>query len=97
MANWRKLLKPGPIDLGTRHLNDVTVPDEYVQPYGARVTKAQGYPIEGVGGLYKLIDWNPVSGSQIATFTTPSAGIFTTYKLNGTWRTWTDAMGRPVP
>lgn len=62
---WMKKTKPGPVDLGTAHLNTVTASNwqGYTQPFAARATKAQGYPFEGIAGHMQILPWNPEVGS----------------------------------
>lgn len=97
MANWRKLLRPQPIELGTRHLDGVTVPDTYVCRTTANAQKALGYPYEGVSGALVVLPWNPAIPRVIQVFYTWNGGIVKrTSNSDGTWRAWVDAMGEAI-
>lgn len=94
--SWRKLLKPGPVDLGREHLNEVIEPDTYVQPFASRATRAQGYPFEGQGVHLEVLPWRPSDGGVIQRATPQNGVIVTRYWLTGTWSAWRDTTGRTV-
>ena len=98
MANWRKLLKPGPVELGTQHLDGVTVPDTYVQRTSAVPLKSLGYPYDGVPGTLMVLPWNPAIPRVIAVFYPWSERpiVKRTSNADGTWRPWVDALGNEV-
>lgn len=92
---WIKRPKPGPIDLGTRHLDSVVTPDLYTQRYTSRSTKANGYPFEGKAGVLEVLPWIADTG-VIQRWTSQAGGIATRYYLNGSWQRWMDATGTAV-
>lgn len=93
---WRKLLKPGPINLGTQHLDTIMAPDVYVQPFASRATNSNGYPWDGIAGTLEVLPWNPTAGNVIAVFTSWDRGIAKRVYHNGVWREWLDAMGTVI-
>ena len=94
---WKRLLKPGPVDLGITHLDAVTEPGVYTQIFAGRATKAQGYPFEGKAGTLVIHPWNPSSGNVIAVFHSWDAGSAKRTLYNGAWRPWLDLTGKAVP
>lgn len=94
--SWIKKAKPGPIDIGTAHLDSITVPDIYVQPFASRATKANGYPFDGVAGTLELLPWNPASGNVIAIFHSWDRGSAKRTLYLGNWRPWLDMTGKAV-
>lgn len=98
MATWKKLFKPAPLELGTKHLDTVVVPEQYVQRTTANALKSLGYPYEGVSGALVVLPWNPGNGRVIAVFypwdERPIAKR--TSNADGTWRPWVDPMGQVI-
>lgn len=98
MANWRKLLNPGPVELGTQHLDSVIEPDTYVCRTTANALTERGYPYEGVSGTLVVLPWNPAIPRVIAVFYPWSERPIAkrTSNSDGTWRPWVDALGQEV-
>lgn len=92
---WIKKTKPGPIDLGTRHLDEITEPALYSQPFASRATKAQGYPFDGQPGILEVKLWRAGDGAVIAIYTA-SEGATASRSFYTVWRSWRDSMGRAV-
>lgn len=92
---WLKRPKPGPVDLGTSHLNSIIAPDLYTQIYTARATLAQGYPFEGKAGVLEVLPWNGDAG-VIQRWTSQAGGVATRYYLRGSWQLWMNAVGERV-
>lgn len=83
-------------NLGTAHLDTVTTPGPYHQPFASRATKAQGYPWEGVAGVLDIELWNPANGNCIATYKSWDRGIAKRTLYLGAWRDWLDASGNTI-
>lgn len=95
---WRKLLKPGPVELGAQHLDAVVEPDTYVCRSQANARLDLGYPFEGVPGTLVVLPWNPVIPRVIAVFYPWNASPIVKRTLNGdgSWGPWYDALGNEV-
>ena len=97
IGGWNewKQTNSGVINLGTTHLDDVTIPHLYAQPLVGNVTEANGYPISGQRVVLQVSRANENTTSQfLQTLTVTTTGqVYVRQCVSGYFSDWNEVGG----